>query len=88
MHYGSCFYGGKNFLYCSQSFDDILDQELRLYFWKGGILESFLRDNFGKGTAAHDLYKAGKGLSSTQEAFDAVKGDRGMFQSYSGRRLE
>ena len=53
---------------------------MTLYFWKNGILESFLRDNFDPGTAAHDLYIAGKGLSSTQEAFDAVRDDKGMFQ--------
>ena len=53
---------------------------MTLYFWKNGILESFLRDNFDPGTAAHDLYVAGKGLSSTQEAFDAVRDDKGMFQ--------
>ena len=65
-------------LSCPQSFEDIRDQELTLYFWKNGILESFLRDNFEPGTAAHDLYVAGKGLSSTQEAFDAVRNDKGM----------
>ena len=53
---------------------------MTLYFWKNGILESFLRDNFDSGTAANDLYIAGKGLSSTQEAFDAVRDDKGMFQ--------
>ena len=59
-----------------RSFEDIRDQELTLYFWKGGILESFLRDNFGPDTAAHELYMAGRGLSSTKEAFDAVRGDK------------
>ena len=54
---------------------------MTLYFWKNGILESFLRDNFDPGTAAHDLYVAGKGLSSTQEAFDAVRNDKGMFNN-------
>ena len=58
---------------------------MTLYFWKNGILESFLRDNFDPGTAAHDLYVAGKGLSSTQEAFDAVRDDKGMFQKEKAR---
>ena len=60
-----------------QSFDDIYRQSKQLYFWKDTFLESYLRDNFGPGTAAHELYKYGTGLSSTNEMFRAIRSDKG-----------
>ena len=43
------------------------------------FLESYLRDNFGPGTAAHELYRNGIGLSSTKELFHAVRTDQGKW---------
>ena len=61
-----------------QSFEDIHKQGKQLYFWSDTFLESYLRDNFGPGTAAHELYKSGRGLSSTKEMFDVLKTDKGL----------
>ena len=60
-----------------QSFEDILQQGRNLYFWSDTFLESYLRDNFEPGTAGHELYKAGRGLSSNKEMFQVIRADEG-----------
>ena len=63
--------------YFFQSFEDVQEQGRTLYFWKDGYLDSYLIDNFGPGTAAHDLYRRGIGVTSTQEYLKAMKTNKG-----------
>ena len=67
--------------YAFQSFDDILEQERTLYFWKDTSLESYLQNAFGPGTAGHELYHKGIGIGSSAEAFAALEEDEGAYLS-------
>ena len=58
-----------------QSYDDVLEQGLTLYFWSDTIHEEDLKRSSG---AAHQLYQSGKGVASEAEAVEAIMTDKGI----------
>lgn len=62
-----------------QSYEDVLEQGLTLYYWSDTIMEQDLKHGTN-GPAAHELYENGKGVASGLEAVEAVKADKGTQQ--------
>ena len=60
-----------------QSYEDVLQHGKTLYFWKDSLKEEELRDGT-EGPAARELYySSSRGISSNEEAFEALKTDKG-----------